>query len=107
MPNVPLFALMLACPLVGVQLDELAESLPVTAHRIEMDGIAARYNDQADYVDAVCGARVKVVGGVDDEGHPTALGWKDLRTRGTPIKRCPTCRDWRRPKDTAGSTLRP
>ena len=55
---------------------------PTTAHRVEMEGIPLLDIGPESRCEAVCGLAVKVV----------LVRWKDLRTRGTDIRRCPACR---------------
>lgn len=81
-----LAAAALACPLVGIAWDD-----PTTAHRVEMDGLPMKDWATADFATARCGARVKLR---ESRGEPCR--WKDLRTRGTGVKRCTGCNPRRR-----------
>lgn len=72
----------LAAPLVGFTDDDSH-----TAHRINLDGLPMADWATAEHCRAVCGAAVKLYAHADNE----PAQWRGLRTRGTPVHRCPTC----------------
>lgn len=82
-----LIAAALAAPLLGTKPER-----PDLAHRVNADGLAPAYWEQADWARSVCGELVKLH---ERDGEP--VGWSQLRTRGTPVVRCPDCRTWRKP----------
>lgn len=72
----------LMCPLLAFGDDASV------AHRVNIDGLPMREWETADGVTARCGAKVKLYS--VDGSRP--VEWSALRTRGTTIRRCPTCR---------------
>ncbi len=64
-------------PLVGLDPAE-----PHIAHRVDMKGLPMDDWETAEHVTTRCGIPVKL----------TEVRWGDFRTRGTPFKRCATCR---------------
>ncbi len=85
-----LVAAALMCPLVGID----AGPRPIVLHRVETSGLPVQEWESADHADAVCGAAVKLV----------AIRWKDMRTRGSGLTRCPTCRTWKPPRRPLGGS---
>lgn len=80
-----LAAAMLEAPLVGVD-----PAAPATAHRVNLAGLPVREWATATSVRAVCNLEVKLVAlGADGE---VPVAWRNLRTRGTTVTRCATCR---------------
>ena len=71
----------LLCPLPGFTKDM------TTVHRVDLDGLPLKTWATATHCTAVCGELVKLL----------PARWKDLRTRGTKVKRCTTCN---RPRKT-------
>lgn len=80
-----LAAAMLAAPLIGLDPTD-----PTVAHRVDLAGLPVKEWATATSCRAVCGLEVKLLALGDDGELPAA--WRDLRTRGSAIKRCATCR---------------
>jgi hypothetical protein len=72
----------LSCPIVG-RVDGDSRVI----HRVTLEGLPIAAWETAPNATAVCGAKVKLDAHVD--GNP--VRWRDVRTRGTRMTRCPAC----------------